>query len=83
MENKFSKERKRSNVLQGYLLRSTVKQELEGRCMEVSQMKAVKMHIQGEEAIWKDNHLTAADPSQRKGFLTLTEIHMQTSKRKR
>lgn len=83
MENKFSKERKRSNVLQGYLLRSTVKQELEGRRTEVSQMKAVKMHTQGEEAIWKDNHLTAADPSQRKGFLTLTEIHMQTSKRKR
>lgn len=61
---------KRSNVLQGYLLRSTAKQELEGRCTEVSQMKAVKMHIQ-EEAIWKDNHLIAADPSQRTGILSI------------
>lgn len=38
--------------------------------MDISQMKLVTVHIQEEEAIWKDNHLPAVDLNQRKDTYT-------------
>lgn len=50
--------------------------------MDISQIKPIKVNIQEEEAIWKDNHLPAVDLNQRKDILIPTEIHMQSSKGK-
>lgn len=37
--------------------------------MDISQIKPIKVNMQEEEAIWKDNHLPAVDLNQRHSYI--------------